>query len=70
MKTFARIGAAASFAFFLLAGLCLLAMSGFRLSGEYIILTVLGLFFVGTAFFTGTMISLVAEKCGPGKERD
>jgi len=62
MKTLARIGAAASFAFFFLAGMCLLIMSGFRLSGEYIILTVLGLVFIGTAFFAGSMISLAGEK--------
>jgi hypothetical protein len=63
MKTLARFGAAASFAFFFLAGISLLVMSGFRLSGEYIILTVLGLVFIGTAFFTGSMISLAAERC-------
>ena len=63
MKTIARIGAAASFTIFFLAGMSLLVMSGLSFSPEYIILTVLGLFFVGTAFFTGSLISLVAEKC-------
>lgn len=63
MKTVARIGAGLSFTFFFLGGVCLLAMSGLQLSGEYIILTVLGLFLVGTAFFVGPMLWLAAEKC-------
>ncbi len=62
MKTLARIGASLSFSAFFLGGVCLLAISGFRLSGEYIVLTAIGLFFVGTAFFAGSMIWLVAEK--------
>lgn len=62
MKTLARIGAGLSFAAFFLGGVCLLAISGCRLSGEYVVLTALGLFLVGTAFFAGAMIWLVAEK--------
>ena len=62
IKTVARFGAAFSFAAFFLAGSSLLAMSGFRLSGEYIVLTALGLFFVGTAFFAGAILWVVAEK--------
>ena len=62
LKTLARIGAGLSFAAFFLGGVCLLAISGFRLSGEYFLLTAIGLFFVGTAFFAGSMIWLAAEK--------
>ena len=64
MKTLARIGAGLSFTAFFLGGVGLLTLSGFRLSGEYILLTALGLFFVGTAFFAGSMIWLAAEKWG------
>ena len=62
MKTLARIGAGLSFSAFVLGGVCRLAMSGFRFSGEYILLTALGLFFVGTAFFAGLILWLSAEK--------
>ena len=62
MKTLARIGAGLSFTAFFLGGVGLLAMSGFRLSGDYVILTALGLFFVGTAFFSGLMLWLATEK--------
>ena len=68
MKTMARIGAALSFAFFLLGGMCLLGMSGFRLDREYVILTILGFFFAGTAFFVGPMLWLAAEKWCPKQE--
>jgi uncharacterized membrane protein len=62
IKTMARIGAGLSFAAFFLAGVCLLAISGFRVSGEYFLLTALGLFFVGTAFCAGLMLWLAIEK--------
>ena len=63
MKTLARIGAGLSFTFFLLSGVCLLTTTSFRISGEYVVLTALGLFLVGTAFFVGPMLWLAAEKC-------
>ena len=62
MKTLARIGAGLSFTAFFLGGVGLLAVSGFRFSGEYVILTALGLFLVGTAFFAGLVLWLAAEK--------
>jgi len=61
MKTLARVGAGLSFTFFLLSGACLLTATGFRISGEYVVLTALGLFLVGTAFFVGPMLWLAAE---------
>ena len=62
MKTLARIGTGLSFLFFLLAGVVLLAASGFRMTGEYLVLTAVGLFFVGKAFFAGTTLWLAVEK--------
>jgi len=62
MKTFARIGAGLSFTFFFLAGAAILARTAFRLDGENVLGTALGFFFVGTAFFVGPMLWLVAEK--------
>ena len=62
MKTFARIAAGLSFTFFFLGGACLLTTAGFRVDGEYILMTVLGLFLVGTAFFVGPMLWLAAER--------
>jgi formate hydrogenlyase subunit 3/multisubunit Na+/H+ antiporter MnhD subunit len=62
MKTLARVGAGLSFASFFLAGALILAGTAFRVSGEYVLLTALGLFLVGTAFFTGAMLWLAAEK--------
>jgi hypothetical protein len=62
MKTLARIGAGFSFTALFLAGVAILAVTHFRLSGEYVLLTGLGLFLVGTAFFAGTLLWLAAEK--------
>jgi len=62
MKTLARIGTGLSFLFFLLAGVVLLAATEFRVSGEYLLVTALGLFFVGKAFFAGTTLWLAVEK--------
>lgn len=61
MKTQVRIGAGLSFTFFLLSGVCLLAATGFGMSGESLVLTALGLFLVGTAFFAGPLLWLAAE---------
>ena len=62
MKTLARIGAGLSFAFFFLGGMTILAKTHLRIDGETIVLTALGLFLVGTAFFVGPMLWLAAEK--------
>ena len=63
MKTLARIGAGLSFAFFLLAGVTVLATTRFRTDGENVVLTALGLLFLGAAFFAGPMLWLAAKKC-------
>ena len=63
MKTLARIGAGLSFTFFLLAGVSILTKTHFQIDGERLVLTALGLFLVGTAFFVGPMVWLAAEKC-------
>jgi hypothetical protein len=62
MKTLARVGAGFSFTFFLLAGGTILAKTHFQTDGENVVLTALGLFLVGTAFFVGPMLWLAAEK--------
>jgi hypothetical protein len=62
MKTIARVGAALSFTFFFLSGAVILTRSHLRIDGENVVLTAVGLFFVGTAFFVGTMLWLAAEK--------
>jgi hypothetical protein len=62
MKTLTRIGAGLSFTSFLLSGLILLANSGLRVSGEYLLATVLGLFLLGTACFAGMLLWLAAER--------
>ncbi len=64
MKTRARIGAALSFAFFLLAGLWLLVLAALYPS-DGAILVVIGLYLLGQAFYAGTRLWLAAEKCGP-----
>jgi len=65
MKKLVRAAATLSSAFFFLSGAILLAKSGFRLDGDYIIPTALGLFLLGIAFFTGPFLWLLAEKWFP-----
>jgi hypothetical protein len=62
MKTLARIGAGFSFTFFFLGGVTILAKTHLQTDGENFVLTALGLFLVGTAFFVGPMLWLAAEK--------
>jgi hypothetical protein len=64
MKTLARIGAALSFTFCLLGGVWILTKTGFQRSGDDIIWTGLGLYFVGKAFFVGPMLLVAAEQVG------
>ena len=63
MKTLARIGAGASFTFCLLGGMWILTSAGFDRSGDTVIWTGMGLYFIGKAFFVGPMLWLAAEKC-------
>jgi hypothetical protein len=63
MKTLARIGAGLSFTFCLLGGMWVLTKTGLDRSGEDVIWTGIGLYFVGKAFFVGPMLWLAAEKC-------
>jgi hypothetical protein len=63
MKTLARIGAGLSFTFCLLGGVWILTKTGFDRSGDEVIWTGMGLYFVGKAFFVGPMLWLAAENC-------
>ena len=65
LKTRARIGAALSFTFFLLAGLWLLILATLDPRDSGPILIVVGLYLLGKAFYAGTRLWLAAEKCGP-----
>jgi len=62
MKALARIGAGLSFTAFFLGGVAILTQTEFRITGEYVLGTALGLFLVGTAFFAGVMLWLAVEK--------
>ena len=62
MKTRARIGAALSFAFFLLAGVWLLILVASD-PRDGAILVVVGFYLLGQAFYAGTKLWLAAEKC-------
>ena len=59
MKTLARIGPVVSFTFCLLGGVVLL-LNG--IDNESGLLSGIGLFFIGMAFFVGPMLWLAAEK--------
>lgn len=65
MKKLIRTAAGLSSAFFFLSGAILLAKSQFRVDGEFILITVVGLFLLGIAFFTGPFLWLIAEKWFP-----
>ena len=59
MKTLARIGPVVSFLFCLLGGVVLLLNGIDKESG---LMSGIGLFFIGMAFFVGPMLWLAAEK--------
>jgi len=65
MKKLIRLAAGLSSAFFFLSGAILLAKSQFRVDGEFVLITVVGLFLLGIAFFTGPFLWLIAEKWFP-----
>ena len=69
MKTLLRTAAVLSFGFFLAGGLLLLGIaSGSQTSKDAAPVAVVGLFFMGTAFFVGPMLLAAAERLGPKGE--
>jgi hypothetical protein len=62
MKTLARMGAVLSFAFCLLGGLWILSRANI-LSKDNVLVTAIGFYFVGKAFFVGPMLWLASGKC-------
>ncbi len=64
MKILAQIGAALSFAFFLLSGIIILTKVDPHAS-DAIIGAVLGFILLGIAFFVGPLLWLAAEKWCP-----
>ena len=70
MKIWLRIAAALSFGSFLSGGLIVVgsAMASLRLSQSYseaAPIAVIGLILIGAAFFAGSVVWLLAEKCYP-----
>jgi hypothetical protein len=71
MKTLLQIAAVLSFGFFLAGGLLLLSIaSGSQTSRDAVPVAVVGLFFMGTAFFVGPMLLAAAERLGPKDEAE
>ena len=68
MKTLVRIAAILSFGSFLTGGLVLLGVAGFGQNPDAPIAVVVGLFFLGTAFFVGPMLLAAAERFGRKEE--
>jgi uncharacterized membrane protein YgdD (TMEM256/DUF423 family) len=70
MKALLRIAAASSFVFFLAGGCLLLGIAGqaARDGGEALLLVPVGLFFIGTAFFVGSILLVAAERFGRKNE--
>ena len=69
MKTLLRIAAVLAFLSFFTAGAVFLSLLAGLSSEARIFPFVLGLFFMGTAFFTGPFLFVLAEKCGPKEEQ-
>lgn len=65
MKKLIRLAASLSSAFFFLSGAVLLSKSQFRVDGEFVLVTALGLFLLGLSCFTGPFLWLIAEKWFP-----
>ena len=66
MKALLRTAAVLSFGFFLAGGLLLLGMASHnRTNTDAVPIAVVGLFFIGTAFFVGPMLLAAAERLGP-----
>ena len=69
MKALLRTAAVLSFGFFLAGGLAIVGMAWFSHTHEDMsLLGVVGLFFIGTAFFVGPILLAAAERLGPKDE--
>ena len=64
MKTFLRIAAVLSFLFCAVPGLMLIGTAISTHYRDMIVAVVIGLFFIGMAFFFGAMILVAAERFG------
>src|SRR3989442_5234001 len=64
IKTLLRIAAVLSFLFFFVAGCCILSYTLSSPASDAFMITGVGCFCVGTAFFAGPMLLVAAEKLG------
>ena len=62
MKTFSRVGAVVSFLSCFLGGVCMLKPAFSSPKEDAFVLTALGLFLIGMAFFFGSMLWLAGQK--------
>jgi hypothetical protein len=69
MKTILRIAAVLSFLFFFVGGFGFLSRAIGSPASDAFVLTAVGCFFVGTAFFVGPMLLVAAEKCARGEPK-
>ena len=68
MKALLRIAALLSFVFFFAGGCLLVGKAGLNKNEDLFLLVVVGLFFIGTAFFVGPILLVAAERFGRKNE--